>query len=141
MMRNFRQTKEQVNEEHFQTFLSLLSEDKDEAAEKYELLRIKLFSFFRWNGGAAPEDLADLTIDRVLDQIARGSVIHRLYSYIFTVAEHLLHETDAKQRKLKDAVKEIYSASDYFIERKAKEESAFEQKENDCLQRDRKSVV
>ena len=132
-MRNFGQTKGHVNEVHFQVFLSLLSDNKEEAAEKYELLRMKLFSFFRWNGAETPEDLADQTIDRVLEQIANGAVIQKLYGYIFTTAEHLLHEADAKKRKLKEAISEIYSRNEYSIEGSAEAEISFHQKSN-CLE-------
>jgi DNA-directed RNA polymerase specialized sigma24 family protein len=133
-MMKFEQAKGRVTEEHFQILLSLLSDNKDEASEKYELLRMKLFSYFQWNGAEMPEDLADQVIDRVLEQIANGTVIHNINSYTFTIAQHLLHEANKKRRKLNEVINEIYAnpLNEYSIEIGNEEELALLQK-SDCL--------
>ena len=56
----------------FERLLAALDADRDAAGTKYEALRGKLASFFRWRGATAPDELADVTLDRVVAKLADG---------------------------------------------------------------------
>jgi DNA-directed RNA polymerase specialized sigma24 family protein len=49
----------------FAKLLDWLGPDRDQAATRYEEIRRKLIRFFACRGCAEPEDLADITFDRV----------------------------------------------------------------------------
>lgn len=53
-------------------FLTLLDDDVALAAERYERLRLKLIRLFEWRKCLGPEDLADMTIDRIVRRIEEG---------------------------------------------------------------------
>ena len=65
-------------------FLTLLDEDVAVAAQRYERLRLKLIRLFEWRKCLSPEDLADMTIDRIVrrleDGVALGSKDVERYS-------------------------------------------------------------
>jgi DNA-directed RNA polymerase specialized sigma subunit len=54
----------------FEQFLLLLDTHREQAGEKYELLRRKLGVFFRARGHSNSDELADETIDRVVRRVA-----------------------------------------------------------------------
>ena len=54
-----------LNEIHFENLLNWLSNDRELAGEKYELLRTGLIRFFRFRGCQDPSFLADETMNRV----------------------------------------------------------------------------
>lgn len=58
--------------EGFDRLLAALDADRDRAGAKYEALRQKLVSFFRWRGAAMPDELADETLDRVVARLGDG---------------------------------------------------------------------
>jgi DNA-directed RNA polymerase specialized sigma24 family protein len=57
--------RKQITDEGFETLLSWLSADRDQAGEKYEAIRQKLVRLFVSRGCADAEGLADETINRV----------------------------------------------------------------------------
>jgi DNA-directed RNA polymerase specialized sigma24 family protein len=83
----------EVTAEDFERLLTLLDPDRERAAERYESIRCKLIRFFEWRGSPLPEDLADVTFDRVARALGRGLVIQSEdpYSYIRGVA-YLVHK-------------------------------------------------
>ena len=80
--------------ESFEILLSQLGPDRDMAGERYETIRRKLIRLFEWRGCAAPEDLADETINRVARRLAEGVELHSAdpYGYFCGVAHRLYKE-------------------------------------------------
>jgi DNA-directed RNA polymerase specialized sigma24 family protein len=66
--------------------LDHFSANREDAGRQYELMRIKLLRYFEWRSCAAPEDLADETINRVSRRIDEGENIFNLPAYFATVA-------------------------------------------------------
>lgn len=54
-----------VGQKEFDALLDLLSENREEAGEKYERLRAGLLRYFRYKGCFEPSELVDETFDRV----------------------------------------------------------------------------
>jgi DNA-directed RNA polymerase specialized sigma24 family protein len=57
-----------MNQESFDCFLEWLDADREEAARKYEAIRRDLIKFFDSRVGAEAEDLADKTINIVIEK-------------------------------------------------------------------------
>jgi DNA-directed RNA polymerase specialized sigma24 family protein len=83
-----------LSQEAFDRLLLCLDSDRSRAGEKYEALRRKLVSFFRWRGCAEPEDHADRAIDRVAKRLQEGAELHVAdpYAYFHGVALNVLRE-------------------------------------------------
>jgi len=61
--------------ESFEKLLTWLDSNREEAAVKYENVRLRLITYFTCNGcGDQAEDLADETLDRVARNLVRGKV-------------------------------------------------------------------
>lgn len=82
-----------LTRESFDLLLSQLGPDREQAGERYEAVRRKLVRLFEWRGCAAPEDLADETINRVARRLAEGVELRSAdpYGYFCGVA-HLLYK-------------------------------------------------
>lgn len=82
-----------LTREIFDALLAQLDPDRERAGERYELIRCKLVRLFEWRGCAAPEDLADETINRVARRLAEGVELRSAdpYGYFCGVA-HLLYK-------------------------------------------------
>jgi len=78
----------------FERFLSLLGSDREAAGEKYEIVRLKLVKYFELRMCAAPEELADQTIDRVARRLAEGEEIKagEPMRYVYGVARNVFLE-------------------------------------------------
>ena len=78
-----------------QALLDTLATDRDEAAERYEIIRRKLIRLFAWRGSRDPEELADKTLDRVAKKLGDGLEIESAdpYRYICGVAYRIFQET------------------------------------------------
>ena len=89
--------------EDFERLLALLDPDRERAAERYETLRRKLIRLFEWRGSPLPEDLADVTFDRVARGLGRGLVIQSAnpYTYFCGVA-YLVHKEQLRERAKKN---------------------------------------
>ncbi|HEX4946430.1 MAG TPA: hypothetical protein VFZ34_07205, partial [Blastocatellia bacterium] len=61
--------------EAFDLMLMQLDADREQAGEKYELIRQKLTKFFQWRGCPSPEDYTDRTIDRVALRLWEGAEV------------------------------------------------------------------
>lgn len=82
-----------LTQEIFDALLAQLDPDRERAGERYEAIRRKLVRLFEWRGCAAPEDLADETINRVARRLAEGVELRSAdpYGYFCGVA-HLLYK-------------------------------------------------
>lgn len=62
-----------IKRAQFESFLRRLAPDRDEAGRRYEHLRRQLISLFVYRGCAGPEELADETLDRVVEKLESAS--------------------------------------------------------------------
>jgi DNA-directed RNA polymerase specialized sigma24 family protein len=58
-----------VTQQAFDSLLDWLDEDREQAGQKYEKIRLRLIKIFTCRGCAEAEDLADETIDRVVSKL------------------------------------------------------------------------
>jgi hypothetical protein len=93
-------------------FLRYLDADRDRAGARYEEIRRRLLTFFRYNGCRHEEDLADDTLDRVMRRIGEVEVRH-LMSFIRGVARHVVSEKQkrAKELSLHDVPEPVHRAA------------------------------
>lgn len=84
-----------------------LSADRDEAANRYELLRRKLIRFCESNHTFAAEDDADEIINRVTRKIDEGAVVPNVFAYAFGVAKIVLKEVWKESEKIRVATREL----------------------------------
>jgi RNA polymerase sigma factor (sigma-70 family) len=96
-----------LTQEAFDRLLTNLDADRDTAAEKYEVIRLKLVKFFEWRGCLDCEDLADEAINRVARKITEGETIENLSGYFYGVARMLHLETLREQEKARAAFNEL----------------------------------
>ena len=59
----------------FESFLRRLASDREQAGQRYEYLRRRLISLFVYRGCVNPEELADETLDRVVEKLETGSTV------------------------------------------------------------------
>jgi RNA polymerase sigma factor (sigma-70 family) len=77
-----------MNQESFDSFLEWLDANREEAARKYEAIRRDLIKFFDSRVGADAEDLADKTINTVIEKAPQlsGEYVGDPRHYFFRVA-------------------------------------------------------
>lgn len=87
-----------MTREEFEALLAQLDTDRERAAKRYEEIRRRLIRLFEWRGCAAPEDLADATIDRTARRMAEGVELRSTdpYGYFCGVA-HLLYKEELRR--------------------------------------------
>jgi hypothetical protein len=92
--------KTQITQEDFNNLLEWFSSDRDEAAQKYEEIRIGLIKFFSYRGCPESESLADETINRVAKKHREfdfGNDV-KLITYFYSFASKIYLE-DYSERK------------------------------------------
>ncbi len=84
----------ELSQRSFDALLAWLDPDRDRAGEKYEVIRRKLIKLFERRDCLIPEELADVTIDRVTRRINEGIDVHTQHPcrYFYGVALRVLHE-------------------------------------------------
>lgn len=91
-----------MTQEAFDTFLDWLSKDRDEAARLYESIRRRLIIFIENRPCAFAEELADETIDRVIQKVPtfEGKYEGDPVPYFYSVARFvcLKHQDEQKRR-------------------------------------------
>ena len=77
-----------MNQDSFDLFLEWLDADREEAARKYEALHRELIKFFESSVGAEAENLADKTINTVIEKAPQliGAYAGDPKHYVFRVA-------------------------------------------------------
>ncbi len=88
-----------LTKEAFERLLVSLDANRDDAGQKYEVLRRKLVEFFGARGSSSPSDLADETINRVARKMGEGESIQDLHRYCYGVARLLFMETVRAREK------------------------------------------
>jgi len=86
-----------LTQEAFNKLLTSLDDDRELAAEKYEVLRTKLSRFFQWRDCPSPEDHTDDVLNIVARKISEGETIESVSSYSYGVARMLCKEIRKKQ--------------------------------------------
>lgn len=109
-----RQNKDWVlTEQSLARFLSVLDDDLERAGEKYEIWRRKLVKFFEWRGSTTPEDLADVTLNRLARKIDEGEVIRNLSGYFSGTARLVWLEALRKREQAQGALEDLRFSSYY----------------------------
>lgn len=97
----------ELTRESLDALLDSLDPDREKAGARYEEIRRRLIRFFAWRGCAAPEEMADETINRVARQLAAGLSLHAdPYAYFCGVARLVNLEgvrRDAREQKALDS--------------------------------------
>lgn len=94
-------TKEwELTRRSFDKVLASLHPNRDRAAERYEIIRLKLITFFENRGCQIAEELADETMNRVAKRLEEGIAIYtgNPDSYFYGVARNVLKEYWARPR-------------------------------------------
>jgi DNA-directed RNA polymerase specialized sigma24 family protein len=95
--------------------LLCLDPDRDAAGARYEVVRRRLTSLFRWRGCADPETLADETIDRVAARLAEGTPLFAQdpYAFFHGVAVRVLQEHWRRPARREDSLDEHVAGGDW----------------------------
>jgi DNA-directed RNA polymerase specialized sigma24 family protein len=84
----------------FEKFLASFSSNPNEAAEHYEIARLKLIRFFERRHLCGAERLADESLDRVMRRIDEGEVVTNMMAYVYRVASYVVLEAFKEQEKI-----------------------------------------
>jgi DNA-directed RNA polymerase specialized sigma24 family protein len=90
-----------ITADRFHRLLAWMDPDPDTAAERYNEIRARLSRLFEWRGCDRPDELADMTLDRVmrkLDHVAAGYVGEPA-AYVHGVAKKIYLEYARARRK------------------------------------------
>jgi DNA-directed RNA polymerase specialized sigma24 family protein len=84
----------QLREREFELLLGWLDPEGEHGAQAYLNLHRRLTAVFVNKGCAAPEELADETLNRVARQLAEGKEIRtdNRFAYLYGIAKHISHE-------------------------------------------------
>ena len=93
-----------VSQESFDRMLAQLDPDREAAGERYLKIREKLCKFFQWRNCLTPDEMADLTIDRVARRIDEGAEIRAgdVYLFFHGVAINVLREYWKQAQKVQE---------------------------------------
>lgn len=86
-----------LSEEAFERLLAAFGGTREEAAERYESLRLRLVRFFTWERCLHPEDRADEAFNRAARRLAEGETVQNIEHYTSGVARLLAKESVAEQ--------------------------------------------
>lgn len=95
--------------EALESLLTLLDDDREQAAHKYEQIRRRLVQLFLWRGSRVPEELADETINRVARKLGEGLEIQSEdpYRYFCGVAHLVFKELLRRDQRQRRSLQEI----------------------------------
>lgn len=86
-----------LSEEAFERLLAAFGPSREEAAERYEGLRVRLVRYFTWERCAFPEERADEAFNRVARRLAEGESVQNIEHYTSGVARLLAKESVAEE--------------------------------------------
>src|SRR5262245_60047613 len=81
-----------ITEDSFEALLSWLGPTRDEGAQKYEAVRTRLIRIFTKKGCTEPEDLTDITINRVAEKVPMPDYVGDPLHYFIAVARLVFKE-------------------------------------------------
>ena len=96
-----------ISQSSFDQFLGVLDSNRDRAGQKYEALRLRVVKFFEWRACRFPDDLADKTLDRVIQKVGSGAAIEDHVNYTYGVARFIYLEHLKRQPKEEIATDEM----------------------------------
>ena len=76
----------ELTSQAFIRLMERLGKDEEQAAKKYEELRLILIRTFEWRGAPFPEEHADETLNRLARKLDEGVEIRNINDYAYTVA-------------------------------------------------------
>ena len=84
-----------LTQECFEQLLNFIGPNREEAAEKYEAIRTRLIHIFNYRRCSDPEDLADLTFDRVCEKLDEITPVYQgdPARYFYGVANRIYYES------------------------------------------------
>lgn len=85
--------------DRFDGLLRALSEDARDAADRYALLSRRLEAYFRWQGCADGQHLADQVMDRLARRLAEGEAVVNITSYALGMARLVAKEAHAREMR------------------------------------------
>jgi len=100
-----------LTETAFNKLLSSLSPDRNEAANRYELLRRKLIRFCESNSNVPADEGADEIINRVTRKLDEGTQIPNVFAYSFGVARMVLKEFWKERERSHSVMRELPSTT------------------------------
>jgi RNA polymerase sigma factor (sigma-70 family) len=111
-----------ITKEGFDSFLSRLNQDREQAGQEYERVRSRLILYFQCRDIVQVEDCADEAINRVILKLQTGHQIRDLVTYIFGVARLVLlenHRSQLRHQEIEDEhiVSPIFSDEDDELQR------------------------
>jgi DNA-directed RNA polymerase specialized sigma24 family protein len=85
--------------EAFEKLLVRLASDRNEAGERYEIIRLKLLRFFEWRSCDSPDHRVDEAFNRVMRRIDEGQTIENLMAYFYETARLIFMEWLKEKKK------------------------------------------
>ena len=98
---------EGLSRKGLEALLTRLDSDRDQAAERYRQLHLKISRLYEWRGCPSPDELADETLDRVASKLEAGVEIHSPESYITRVAYFVFRELVRREQRRRTALKAV----------------------------------
>ncbi len=89
-----------INQEQFDRLLGWLDPDREKGGARYEWIRNRLIRVFVCRGSTVPEELADITINRVARKLAeiQADYVGDPAHYFFGVANNIFRESLRRDR-------------------------------------------
>lgn len=97
--------------EAFERLLLSFDSDREQAGQKYEILRRKLLEFFEARGSRAPDEHADETLNRAARKISEGESVENINNYCYGIARLLWLEASRRQNKESISLDEDFVSS------------------------------
>ncbi len=88
-----------LQRDSFDCLLAALHPDRQAASVEYERLRTRLVRFFDWQGATEPENLADISLDRMAMKLHRGEQILDPRNYLHGIARMVLRESRNQRQR------------------------------------------
>lgn len=88
-----------LHAEAFERLLAALHPDRDQAAVRYEELRIRLVKIFLWEHALDPEALADDALTRLARRLEEDEPIQNIPAFLNGIARNLLKEEGHRRQK------------------------------------------
>lgn len=97
----------------FEKLLTSLSPDREEAGNRYELLRRKLIRFCESNLSFSVEDKVDEIINRLTRKIEEGAEVSDVFAYAYGIAKMVQKEAWKESDRKRQATETLSSINDF----------------------------
>jgi DNA-directed RNA polymerase specialized sigma24 family protein len=103
-----------LTQTNFDELLEWLDPDREQAAIRYEAIRVSLIKILTWRGCNNGEDLADETINRVAEKVhlLKDTFVGDPAIYFYAVAKRLLKE-DQRKAKSQVSISESFNVLEF----------------------------